>query len=907
MAALQGKCCPETLKVLYTLNKFEMIYLFKFEDSIPSPVLKLKSGLELTSANAAARFLMDVDCGSGGVDLLEWEFYTLRVLVADVMKRSGSEEVDLALSTELKNCLLLLEKEASCDYGLFRNEVVEAVIFCCLAPLFKLKRFTGGVKLTKLMSLFGKFAASDAFRISWREVCRGGSGKEDFQNYFNKFKIYTETATLKEIPKNRRGSAEAADEEENAKEVTAEEKKLSEEVWKSGKCCKRACKPSPVLPVSGERNVLITAALPYVNNIPHLGNIIGCVLSADVYARYCRTRGWNTLYIGGTDEYGTATETKAAQEGCTPKQICDKYNKMHAEVYQWFNIDFDSFGRTTTQKQTEICQEIFWDLHKNGYLSEQVVEQLYCDKCERFLADRFVEGTCPLVGCGFEDARGDQCDGCGKLINAIELIEPRCKLCSASPKMRSSTHLFVNLGQLSPKLEAYLKQSFTNAGWSPNARAITESWLRDGLKPRCITRDLKWGTPVPMKGFTDKVFYVWFDAPIGYLSITANYTDQWEKWWKNPKEVELYQFIGKDNVPFHSVIFPSSLLGTGVDYTIVNHLNATEYLNYEGQKFSKSRGVGVFGDQAARTGIDSDIWRFYLLYMRPETTDTQFFWNDFMVKNNSELLNNLGNFINRSLKFVANFYDGKIPEACIADDDLFLMSLVNRELQSYLAEMDRIKIRDCLKRILAISRLGNQYLQDNQPWKLLKGSDAEKKRAATVTCVGANLTCLLSILLEPYMPATSAVIWNQLNLTKDIAALAENAAFSQYLPTGHQINKPAPLFKKLDESLLKELKEKFAGKQQPKQEEKKEENKKSSGDGATQPPAPLSPEEIASIESQVTAQGELVRKLKEEAADVAEIKKQVVVLLDLKKKLALAKGEDPNAGGKKKKGKKNKK
>ncbi len=403
----------------------------------------------------------------------------------------------------------------------------------------------------------------------------------------------------------------------------------------------------PIIPKKDTKNVLITSALPYVNNVPHLGNLIGCCLSADIFAKYCRSRNINTLFLCGTDEYGTTTETKAVEENLTCAEICAKYYKKHKEVYDWFGIEFDFFGRTSTAKQTQISQEIFTNLNKNGYVFSDEVEQLYCETCSKFLADRFVEGTCPY--CGYHDARGDQCDKCGKLINAVELINPRCKKTSERPVIKSSQHLFLDLPKLSPLLESYLNETISHkdSRWTNTAGVITRSWLKEGLKPRCITRDLKWGTRVPLKGFEDKVFYVWFDAPIGYISIAANYSDRWESWFKSPDNVEYYQFMAKDNVPFHSVIFPSCLLGTKEPFTLCKHMSGIEYLNYEDGKFSKSRGTGVFGDQAKATDIEPDIFRFYLAYIRPETMDSTFSWEDMMTKNNSELLNNLGNFVNR--------------------------------------------------------------------------------------------------------------------------------------------------------------------------------------------------------------------------------------------------------------------
>ena len=363
-----------------------------------------------------------------------------------------------------------------------------------------------------------------------------------------------------------------------------------------------------------------------MNNIPHLGNIIGSVLSADTYARYyiqcCLTcvtpeetdrisryskaRNYNTLYICGTDEYGTATETKALEEGVTPRQLCDKYNALHEGIYDWFEIGFDYFGRTTTDQQTEIAQDIFLKLKDQGYLAEASILQLYCEKHEGFLADRFVEGTCPK--CAYEDARGDQCDKCGQLLDPAELINPRCMIDNHTPIMRESTHTFLELDKLQPAIEEWSRKSAEEGLWSRNGRIITESWLKEGLRKRCITRDLSWGTPVPLEGYDKKVLYVWFDACIGYVSITANYTKEWKKWWKAGSDVKLYQFMGKDNVPFHTVVFPGSQLGTNDgDWTMLHHLSTTEYLQYEGGKFSKSRGVGVFGNNAKDTGVPPSV------------------------------------------------------------------------------------------------------------------------------------------------------------------------------------------------------------------------------------------------------------------------------------------------------------
>ncbi|MGN1189908.1 MAG: methionine--tRNA ligase, partial [Candidatus Ornithospirochaeta sp.] len=315
---------------------------------------------------------------------------------------------------------------------------------------------------------------------------------------------------------------------------------------------------------------LITSALPYVNNIPHLGNLTQ-VLSADVFARFCRSIGYETLYICGTDEYGTASETRALQEGVTPRELCDHYHAIHRDIYKWFNISFDYFGRTSTPLQTEIVQHIFNEVDKNGYISEKESEQLYCPECKRFLADRYVTGTCPH--CGDTGARGDQCDKCGTLLDPTELIDPKCSVCGHTPEVKKTKHLYINLPKALPLLQKWMDKASVEGFWAKNAIQITNSWIRDGLQERCITRDLKWGIPVPKEGFDDKVFYVWFDAPIGYISITANATENWEYWWRDPENTELFQFIGKDNIPFHTVIFPSSLLATGEKWTMLRHMS----------------------------------------------------------------------------------------------------------------------------------------------------------------------------------------------------------------------------------------------------------------------------------------------------------------------------------------------
>ncbi len=547
-----------------------------------------------------------------------------------------------------------------------------------------------------------------------------------------------------------------------------------------------------------EKKRLITSALPYVNNIPHLGNLIQ-VLSADVFARFCRVKGFETLYVCGTDEYGTATETKALQEGITPKELCDEYFEIHRDIYQWFEISFDHFGRTSKPEQTEIVQHIFTKVDENGYIKEAEIEQPHCSTCDRFLADRFVHGVCPH--CGYPEARGDQCEDCGKLLDPIELKDARCGVCGSSPEIRNTRHLYLNLPAILPKLEAWIDRASVKGFWSRNALQMTKSWIRDGLKERCITRDLKWGIPVPKPGYEDKVFYVWFDAPIGYVSITMDYTDSWKDWWYNPEEVELYQFIGKDNIPFHTVIFPAALIATGEPWTLLHHMSATEYLNYEAGKFSKSKGIGVFGTDVRDTGISADIWRFYIFYNRPEKGDYTFTWDDFQEKVNGELIGNIANLANRTLTFISRFFDGKVPQAPI---DAEVTAYLKKAEQQITVMLDRAELREGLRNICELSSYGNRLFQAGEPWKYRK-TDPEKTESLLASL--ALIVRDLGIMLSPYLPQASKKLLSFFGIQEpDWNMLAD--------PSGYdQVKDVEILFKRLEDDQIASLRERFSGSQ----------------------------------------------------------------------------------------------
>ncbi|KNA03370.1 hypothetical protein SOVF_209870 [Spinacia oleracea] len=557
---------------------------------------------------------------------------------------------------------------------------------------------------------------------------------------------------------------------------------------------------SEKLPIEGERNVLVTSALPYVNNVPHLGNIIGSVLSADVFARFCRLRGHNVLFVSGTDEYGTTTEVRAAMENVSPREICDKYHPLHRAIYEWFDISFDQFGRTSTPEHTVVCHEVFNSLFRNNLLTEQTIEQLYCDQCET----------------------------CSAFLNARDLLNPICKICqSSTPALRTTDHLFLQLASVQRDVHALSERiAFSNQLAVTTTKNLVN--LENKLPPKCITRDLKWGVPVPVEKFKEKVMYVWFDAPLGYISITKCHTSKWELWWKNPKNVELHLFMGKDNVPFHSVHFPSYLTGTGENWTLPHSIHATHFLLYGAGKFSKSKGIGVFGDEAKNTNIPVEVWRYYLISVRPEASDSRFSWEDLQAKLNSELADNLGNFMNRVLTFVAKppekGYDSTIPDVSdvvLSETDIDFGHLLKNHVQEYVKALEKGKLKDGLKAAMAIASEGNRHFQRTKVWKLFV-EDRSRCSFVVKTLVGA--VCILACLLQPYMPSFTTEVLKQLKLeVNEFTLHDEDIERAQkpweIVPAGHKIGKPSPLFRKLSDNDVKELERRFCGNQTDRHED----------------------------------------------------------------------------------------
>ena len=581
---------------------------------------------------------------------------------------------------------------------------------------------------------------------------------------------------------------------------------------------------------------LVTSALPYVNNIPHLGNLIQ-MLSADVFARFCRSRGYETLYVCGTDEYGTATETKAQEDGVSPRELCDHYFEEHRKIYEWFAIDFDIFGRTSNEECTEITQMLYRRLEENNLIKEKTGKQLFCPKCQRFLADRYVSGVCPK--CGSDKARGDQCDGCGALIDPIELKDAKCTVCGAEPEVRKTKHLYIDLPALAGRLEKWMEDASVRGRWSENAINITKAWIRDGLAERAITRDLKWGIPVPRAGYEDKVFYVWFNAPIGYISITKQLADElaasgresfdWKSWWRSEASggegnsaasgyVELFQFIGKDNIPFHTVIFPCTLLGSETredseaGWTKLFHMSSTEYLNYEDGKFSKSRNVGVFGSDAVESGIPADAWRFYIFYNRPERQDFQFTWKDFQEKLNSELVGNLGNLVNRTLLFVNKYYGGKIPQGA---EDKELWEKV-RALEAKITEnLEWANLKDAFHQIFEISDICNKAFQAAEPWKTRVSEPEKAERLIYNLCYVIKD---IMIMLQPYLPQYARKVMSYFGKTlREKTLSGKNVEGLSWEDLGslsglESVGTTEVYFTPLDKKTADAFKEKFSGK-----------------------------------------------------------------------------------------------
>jgi methionyl-tRNA synthetase len=552
----------------------------------------------------------------------------------------------------------------------------------------------------------------------------------------------------------------------------------------------------------------ITAALPYTNGPIHIGHLAGVYVPADIYARYQRMQGEDVLFVCGSDEHGVPITIKAKKEGVTPQDVVDKYHTIIKKSFEDFGISFDNYSRTSAKIHHDTASEFFENLYKNDKFIEEVTEQLYDPEANQFLADRFVVGTCPK--CGNEESYGDQCESCGTSHNATDLINPKSAISGAKPILKETKHWFLPLDQYEDYLKDWILKDHKK-DWKTNVYGQCKSWIDDGLRPRAVTRDLDWGIPVPVKGADGKVLYVWFDAPIGYISATKEWAQangkDWEPYWKN-EDTKLLHFIGKDNIVFHCIIFPSMLKAEG-SYIMPDNVPANEFLNLEGNKLSTSKNWAVWLHEYLEDFPgQQDVLRYALTANAPETKDNDFTWADFQARNNNELVAVFGNFINRVVVLTNKYYGGDVPQPSTYSE---IDEQTLTELKTYpdviASSLERYRFREAQKLLMDVARLGNKYLADEEPWKTAK-TDAE--RTKTVMYVALQIAAALATLSEPFLPFTSNKLKDILNLTSQDSAEKNSwndiSSKNALLPAGHQINKAELLFSKIeDEHIQKQL------------------------------------------------------------------------------------------------------
>ena len=560
--------------------------------------------------------------------------------------------------------------------------------------------------------------------------------------------------------------------------------------------------------------ILITSALPYINGVPHLGHMVGCLLPSDVYARFMRMMGNEVLYICGNDEHGTASEVGALKENMPVQEYCDKYHERHTRTYADFNLSFDYFGRTSSEQNKEITYHIFEQLDKNGFIEERTMKQVYSVDDNMFLADRYITGTCPH--CGYEKARGDQCENCTKVLEPTELINARSTISgSTNLEVRETKHLFLNLPKIENKLVEWLKTK--EAFWPDVAYSIAKKWVKEGLQPRCITRDLKWGFPVNKPGYEDKVFYVWFDAPIGYIGITKQWSDEkpnernWKDWWLNAKDVHYVEFMGKDNVPYHSITFPATLLGTEENWTKVDFLKGFSYLTFEGGKFSKSEHRGVFAEDAVKE-FPADYWRYWLMANAPEASDSSFTFESFVGTINKDLNGVLGNFAQRVMKMTAAKLGNFVPQGGdLENADKELISALQNRVNDYLKYMNELEFRKAVNELRAIWVEGNNYISSTEPWTVIK---TDEKRAATILRLCLNLVRIYAILSAPLIPETSEKMLAKFGLKSQDMPTLKNFNIAEQINTlkeGTPFEVGEALFERITPERATELQQKYGG------------------------------------------------------------------------------------------------
>lgn len=543
---------------------------------------------------------------------------------------------------------------------------------------------------------------------------------------------------------------------------------------------------------------LVTAALPYANGPVHIGHLAGCYLPADIYVRYLRSIGNDVKFICGSDEHGVPITIKAKKEGITPQQVVDKYHKLMGDAFKEFGISFDIYSRTSSKTHHKTAADFFKVLYDKKSFTEQVTEQYYDEEAKQFLADRYIVGTCPK--CSNDNAYGDQCEKCGSSLNPTDLINPKSTLSGSKPTLKQTKNWFLPLDKLQPKIKEYIEK---HKDWRSTVYGQCKSWLEsgDGLQPRAMTRDLDWGVPVPVSGGEGKVLYVWFDAPIGYISATKDLLpNNWEDYWKKD-DSRLIHFIGKDNIVFHCIIFPSMLMEHG-DFILPDNVPANEFLNLEGEKISTSRNWAVWLHEYLNEFANmQDVLRYTLCSNAPETKDNDFTWKDFQTKNNSELVAILGNFINRTLVLTHKFYEGKVPTANkYTKEDLLILEELANAPDKISKSIEQFKFRDAISEFMNVARLGNKYLADTEPWKLIK---TDEERVKTIMNIALQISTNIAILAEPFLPFTSIKLFQLLNLNP---LKWVNSKQTNNIVAEHKINKDELLFAKVeDDVILKQL------------------------------------------------------------------------------------------------------
>ncbi|MBK8846379.1 MAG: methionine--tRNA ligase [Bacteroidetes bacterium] len=539
---------------------------------------------------------------------------------------------------------------------------------------------------------------------------------------------------------------------------------------------------------------LVTAALPYANGPVHIGHLAGCYLPADIYVRFMRSCGEEILFICGSDEHGVPITIKARNENITPKQVVDKYHEMMKESFREFGISFDHYSRTSSMLHHQTASDFFNTMYEKGEFVEETTQQYYDAEVNQFLADRYIEGTCPK--CGNEKAYGDQCEKCGTSLNPMDLLSPVSKLSGSKPVLKETKNWFLPLDKYQERLLSWIqsKQDL----WKPNVYGQCMSWLQQGLQPRAMTRDLDWGVKVPLPNTDGKVLYVWFDAPIGYISATKelfNGGDGWQKFWCQ-EDSRLLHFIGKDNIVFHCIIFPAMLMAHG-NYILPENVPANEFLNLEGEKISTSRNWAVWLHQYLQDFKEKqDVLRYVLCSTMPETKDNDFTWKDFQARNNNELVAIFGNFVNRTLVLTQKFYNGMVPEAgefSIQDKEI-INAILNTKKQIS-TSLHAFRFREALQHLMDLARTGNKYLADNEPWKLIK---TDEERVKTIMYVALEITAYLAALSEPFMPRQSSTLFAMLALQP----ISYKDANGQLLKAGHQTGYVALLFEKIEDDVI---------------------------------------------------------------------------------------------------------